>query len=55
MVGLSQRQREIFILAKADGMPLAEIAERFDMSLSAVKVTVHRTLQKIRANLPKHS
>jgi RNA polymerase sigma-70 factor (ECF subfamily) len=45
---LSPRQREILFLAKGEGLPLADIAFRFNMSLSAVKVTVHRALQKLR-------
>ncbi len=45
---LSPKQKQILVLAKAEGTPLAEIAERFKMSLSAVKVTVHRALEKVR-------
>jgi RNA polymerase sigma-70 factor (ECF subfamily) len=45
---LSQKQRRILVMAKAEGVPLAEIAQRLQMSLSAVKVTVHRALRKIR-------
>jgi RNA polymerase sigma-70 factor (ECF subfamily) len=45
---LSPRQKDILVLAKVDGIPLADIAQRFNMSLSAVKVTVHRTIQKLR-------
>lgn len=50
--GLSPRQKSILVLAKANGTPLAEIAKQFNMSLSAVKVTVHRALQKVRKNKP---
>ncbi len=53
--GLSERQKTILVLAKANGTPLAEIAERFGMSLSAVKVTVHRALQKARKNSAKRT
>ena len=45
---LSTTQKQILILAKAEGIPLSEIANRFNMSLSAVKVTVHRALRKVR-------
>lgn len=48
MAPLSWKQREILVLAKAQGVPLAEIAERLGMTVSAVKVTVHRALAKIR-------
>lgn len=48
LTDLSPRQKEILVLAKAEDMPLAQIAEKFRMSLSAVKVTVHRALQKVR-------
>jgi RNA polymerase sigma-70 factor (ECF subfamily) len=46
--GLPERQREIIKLAKIDELPLAEIASKFDMSLSAVKVTIHRGLKTLR-------
>lgn len=49
---LSPRQKEILLLAKADGVPLAQIAERYQMSLSAVKVTIHRALNKVRSKNP---
>jgi RNA polymerase sigma-70 factor, ECF subfamily len=47
--GLSSKQKQILILAKAEKIPLADIARQFDMSLSAVKVTVHRALRKVRS------
>ena len=45
---LSLKQKQILVMAKAEGAPLADIAARFNMSLSSVKVTVHRALQKVR-------
>jgi RNA polymerase sigma-70 factor (ECF subfamily) len=48
--GLTDRQKEILRLAKVEDMPLAEIAKRQGMSLSAVKVTIHRSVQAIRKN-----
>jgi RNA polymerase sigma-70 factor (ECF subfamily) len=45
---LSQKQKKILVMAKAEGRPLAEIAAHFKMTLSAVKVTIHRSLQKVR-------
>jgi RNA polymerase sigma-70 factor (ECF subfamily) len=47
-LGLSEKQKEILFLAKIEEVPLARIAEQRGMSLSAVKVTVHRALQAIR-------
>ncbi len=52
---LSIKQKQILILAKAEGMPLVEIANRFQMSLSAVKVTVHRSILKVRQHQQKMS
>jgi RNA polymerase sigma-70 factor (ECF subfamily) len=49
--GLTVRQKEILRLAKVEEMPLAEIAKNQGMSLSAVKVTVHRAVQAIRKRL----
>jgi RNA polymerase sigma-70 factor (ECF subfamily) len=51
--GLSERQKDILRLAKVEEMPLAEIAVRQGMSLSAVKVTIHRSVQAIRKNFRK--
>jgi RNA polymerase sigma-70 factor (ECF subfamily) len=48
--GLNDRQREILVLSKVTGMPLADIASKMNMSLSAVKDTIHRTLRSIRKN-----
>ncbi len=45
---LSPKQKDILILAKVERLPLNDIAQRFGMSLSAVKVTIHRTVQKLR-------
>jgi RNA polymerase sigma-70 factor (ECF subfamily) len=51
--GLTDRQKEIVLLAKVDEIPLAEIAKQKNMSLSAVKVTVHRSVQAMRKNFRK--
>jgi RNA polymerase sigma-70 factor (ECF subfamily) len=48
LADLNDRQREILTLAKLDEMPLAEVARKMGMSLSAVKVTVHRAILAIR-------
>jgi RNA polymerase sigma-70 factor (ECF subfamily) len=46
--GLNDKQRQIFILAKVEELSLAEIAELHQMSVSAVKVTVHRAARLLR-------
>jgi RNA polymerase sigma-70 factor, ECF subfamily len=46
--GLPERQRRALVLAKIDGLPLAAVAERLEMSLAAVKVTIHRALKALR-------
>jgi RNA polymerase sigma-70 factor (ECF subfamily) len=48
---LSEKQRAIVTLAKIDEVPLAEIAEKYGMTVSAVKVTIHRALKDLRAKL----
>ena len=48
MSGLSTEQRKILILAKVDELPLSEIADQMGMSLSAVKVSIHRSVKSIR-------
>jgi RNA polymerase sigma-70 factor (ECF subfamily) len=55
LAGLSEKQREVLVLAKLNDMPLAEVAKKMDMSLSAVKVTVHRAIRAIRKNQESHS
>jgi RNA polymerase sigma-70 factor (ECF subfamily) len=52
LAGLGERQREVLTLAKLSDMPLAQVARKMDMSLSAVKVTVHRAIRTLRR---KHS
>lgn len=44
---LSPRQRELIRMAKLEELPLAEVAARLGMSLSAVKVAVHRAMHKL--------
>jgi RNA polymerase sigma-70 factor (ECF subfamily) len=48
MKGLNDRQKEILRLAKVEELSLSEIATRYGMSISAVKVTIHRSLKSIR-------
>ena len=51
MLVLNQRQREILILSKVEELPLDEVALKMGMTVSAVKVSIHRSLKKIRENL----
>lgn len=46
--GLTDRQKKILTLAKVDDVPLAAIATRMQMSVAAVKVSIHRSLKQIR-------
>lgn len=46
--GLTEKQKDILFLAKVEDVPLNEIAEKFKMSLSAVKVTIHRAIKSVR-------
>lgn len=48
MAPLSGQQKEVLKLAKLDGLSHAEIVSRLGMTVAAVKVTVHRSLNLIR-------
>jgi RNA polymerase sigma-70 factor (ECF subfamily) len=45
---LSDQQKKILMMAKVEELPLEEIGRQVGMSLSNVKVTIHRTLQALR-------
>lgn len=49
--GMSERQREILIMAKVKEIPLGQISEHFKMSLSAVKVSIHRAIKSLKGDL----
>jgi RNA polymerase sigma-70 factor (ECF subfamily) len=51
--GLTEKQKLIVRLAKVDEVPLAEIALSQKMSLSAVKVCIHRAIHVMRENVEK--
>jgi RNA polymerase sigma-70 factor (ECF subfamily) len=51
MQGLNERQKQILHLAKIEEVPHSEIAKRLGISVSLVKVTIHRSLQAIRKRL----
>jgi RNA polymerase sigma-70 factor, ECF subfamily len=48
---LPQKQREVLTLAKVEGLSLEEVSIKTGFSLSDVKVSVHRALQKLRKKL----
>lgn len=50
LVGLSDQQQEILKLAKVDELSLNEIANIKGMSVSAIKVSIHRSLKTVRKN-----
>ncbi len=51
--GLTDNQRRVVVLAKMEGRPLADVAAGLGLSLSAVKVTVHRALEALRRKAKK--
>ena len=48
---LPKKQQEVFRLVKIEGYSTQEVAEKTGMSESAVKVSAHRTLEKLKQNL----
>ena len=48
---VSDKQRELFLLTRVEGYSMKEVAVRKGMSVSAVKVSVHRTSEKLKAFL----
>lgn len=51
LTSLAPRQREVFDLMKMKGYSAKEVSEKTGMSVSAVKVSVHRSLQKLKEML----
>lgn len=45
---LPVKQREVFTLMRIEGYTAREVADRTGMSVSAVKVSVHRTAKKLK-------
>ena len=45
---LSDKQRTVFTMMRIEGFTAKEVALKMDMSVSGVKVSVHRTLQKLK-------
>ncbi len=50
---LPRKHREIFHLREVEGLTYQDIAEILSLSLSEVKVTLHRTRQRIRSTMEK--
>ena len=48
---LPDKQRQVFELVKIQGYTAKEAAEKMDMSESAVKVSAHRTMNKLKEQL----
>lgn len=51
LASLPEKQRVVFTLMKIEGYSAKEVAERMNMSVSAVKVSVHRTAKKLQEML----
>ncbi len=51
LTSLAPKQREVFDLVKMKGYTAKEVSEKTGMSVSAVKVSVHRSLQKLKERL----
>ena len=51
MAELPAKQRKVFRLMKIEGYSAKEVAEKMDMSVSAVKVSAHRTTNKLKERL----
>ncbi len=51
---LPEKQRQIFTLLKVEGFSIKEVAEKMDMTESAVKVSAHRTGLKLRDMLKEY-
>ncbi len=54
VAGLPLAYRTVFVMADVDGLANAEIAERLDMSLPAVKSRLHRARAMLREELAPH-
>ena len=50
MYKLEQEQREILLLSKFEKMKYEDIAKVYETSVGAVKVKVHRAINKLKEN-----
>ncbi len=48
---LTDKQRELLRLVKVEGLSIIEASDRTGMSPSAVKVTIHRAIKKLKAEV----
>jgi RNA polymerase sigma-70 factor (ECF subfamily) len=48
---LPKKQRDVFVLMKIEGYTAKEVANKTGMSVSAVKVSVHRTVKKLQEEI----
>lgn len=51
LMSLNDKQRKMIVLSKVQGYTTAEIALELNMNISAVKVAIHRALQKLRKTM----
>jgi RNA polymerase sigma-70 factor (ECF subfamily) len=51
---LPDTYRDVFLLADIEGLPNAEIADRLELSLAAVKSRLHRARAMLREALEPH-
>lgn len=51
LADLTDQQRNIFQLIKIEGYTAKEVAKKMDMTVSAVKVSAHRTTKKLKERL----
>lgn len=51
LAALPEKQREIFELVKIHGYSAKEVAKKLGMTVSAVKVSAHRTMTKLKSEL----
>lgn len=51
LADLPEKQRDVFVKMKIKGYSAKEIAEEMDMTESAVKVSAHRTMNKLKDKL----
>jgi RNA polymerase sigma-70 factor (ECF subfamily) len=52
---LPKKQREIFSLAKLEGLSLEEVSMKTGFSVADVKVNVHRAMKALRKGLKEHN
>lgn len=50
---LPEKQRKVFQLMRIQGYTAKEVAKEMDMTVSAVKVSVHRTMKKLKVKIGK--